>query len=665
MTTRPLLAALLVSSAVALPGAGQALQQPVFRSALDVVTIDVAVRSGGTPVGGLTAKDFVLLDNGVPQTIESVEMEAVPIDVSILVDANVDVDLSVASMNRQVPAIAALLRQGDRLRVTSISGHVSDALRLQPAGGPLASAPALEADGMSAAYDGLAAALLRPVDSSRRHIIVAITNGIDAASTLAVQAVAGIARRSPAVLHIVQVDIARRPLLPSDTLPDLLWESGRDRRGETAQCRMRGLCGPARSPWRPYDQKEFDVLREAAEATGGALHVPGLFNSASSIFRKVFEDYRRSYLLRYTPEGVPREGWHDVVVTVPAYPSYTVHARRGYGVEAAGPDGGTPGASGAFFSGVPAGTPLHAVIDAYGRADYRRLEQELAGISDGAALVTAFREAGNLWPANPKREAVLVVEIADAAMATRRIQARDAARDLLRSYRMLVRHPLWPDDFERYWLWGVIASLQGVILPDLTREFADYALTRFPNEPRFLLAQAFAVDQTRAFAETSGRNGAGQASHVRDVTARYDAAARFPETAAEARVRKAFFLHRIGRHAEALAELEGADGRTADRDVTIGYLRRLIRGRVLEGLGRFGEARAAYESARSVLPDAQSPAVALMRLHVRSGDRPAADALAAAIETAPKHAFDPWWVYWLGDARQYGAIVARLREETR
>lgn len=663
MTRRTAFAALLVSSAVVMPGAWQAPQQPVFRSALDVVTIDVAVRSGGTPVGGLTAKDFVLLDNEVAQTIESVEMEAVPIDVSILLDANEDVEQSVESMNRQVPGIAALLREGDRLRVTSISGHVSDVLRAQPAGGPLASPPALEPEFLSAAYDGLAAALLRPVDRSRRHIIVAITNGIDAVSAIDVSAVAEIARRSPAVLHIVQVDVAREPL-PADTPMDLLWTSARDRSGGRVQCQTRGLCGSTRSPWRPYDQKEFDVLREAAEATGGALHVPGFFNSASSIFRKVFEDYRRSYLLRYTPQGVTREGWHDVVVTVPAYPSYTVHARRGYGVETA-PEAGA-GSPDASFAAIPAAAPpVAAVVEAYARADYARLEKELAGITDGAAFVAVFRAAGNPWPANPKREAALVIEIADAAMATRRIPARDAARDLLRSYRTLVRHPLWPDDFERYWLWGVIASLQGVNQPDLAREFADYALTRFPDEPRFLLAQAFAVDQTRAFAETGGRNGAGQASHVRDVTARYDAAARFPETAAEARVRKAFFLHRIGRQAEAIAELEAVDVAAADRDVMTGYLRRLFRGRVLEALGRYDEARAAYESARRAQPEAQSPAVALMRLHVRAGDRPAAEAIAAAIQAAPKSAFDPWWIYWLGDARQYAAIVARLREDTR
>jgi tetratricopeptide (TPR) repeat protein len=189
----------------------------------------------------------------------------------------------------------------------------------------------------------------------------------------------------------------------------------------------------------------------------------------------------------------------------------------------------------------------------------------------------------------------------------------------------------------------------------------DYALKRFPAEPRFLLARAFSLDQSRAFDD----QGAAQGSHAREVLARYDEAARFDDTAAEAHVRKAFFLHRIGRHREALAALDAGDADASNRDAVVGYLHRLIRGRVLEALERFDEARTAYEAARQTQPRAQSPRVALMRLLVRAGDRPGAAALASAIQTAPAGDFDPWWLYWVGDYRQYGSIVGRLREFTR
>src|SRR6266704_3614947 len=49
--------------------AGQSPPAPQarFRTTTDVVTVDVAVRSGGSSVPGLTAADFALFDNGVRQ----------------------------------------------------------------------------------------------------------------------------------------------------------------------------------------------------------------------------------------------------------------------------------------------------------------------------------------------------------------------------------------------------------------------------------------------------------------------------------------------------------------------------------------------------------------------------------------------------------------------
>ncbi|MEX2271494.1 MAG: hypothetical protein WD690_08495 [Vicinamibacterales bacterium] len=654
--TRPFFAALVLAIAVAtaVDARQTAQQQPVFRSTVDVVTVDVSVRTIGRPVGGLTANDFVLLDNGVRQTIESVEMQEVPVDVSVLVDANEDVTIGLDSIHEQVRRIASRLRPADRIRVTAINGGVADIL---PARAPaLQTMPPIEPRGVSAASDGIAAALLRGAESGRRHLIVAVTNGVDAISTIAPETVIALARQSEAVLHIVQLDV----VLELATQPPS-YSTGRTRLN-AARRQISGLRPPTRLFWRPYDSiRDIETLRAAADATGGALHLPGLITDTSDVVTKVFEDYRRSYVLRYTPKGVAREGWHEIVVTVPKYPSYTLHARRGYGVEAAPRPRGR--------EEKPSDRPqfpgrVSTLVEAYDRADYARMEKVLAGVAD-ATLVADVRKAGNPWPANPNREAVFVIEIAEAALRSRREAAIEAARDLLVDHRKLVRHPLGPDRFERYWLWAVLAMLQGVNHPQITREFADYALSRFSDEPRFVLARAFAADQSRALEDAEGRGGAGEASHVTETTSRYDTAARFPETAAEARVRKAFFLHRIDRHRDALAALDAVEAGPAEPDPIIQYFRSLFRGRVLEALEQFEEAKAAYQDALEVLPGTQSPRVALMRLAVRAGDRPAAEALAAAIQNAAQERFDPWWVYWLGDYRHYDAIIGRMRESTR
>jgi hypothetical protein len=73
------------------------------------------------------------------------------------------------------------------------------------------------------------------------------------------------------------------------------------------------------------------ALAEAAMATGGTVYDPGRFDSVSEIITRVLDDFRTRYVLFYAPEGVPRLGWHEVVVRVK---NYTVRARRGYFVDA-------------------------------------------------------------------------------------------------------------------------------------------------------------------------------------------------------------------------------------------------------------------------------------------------------------------------------------------
>jgi len=95
------------------------------------------------------------------------------------------------------------------------------------------------------------------------------------------------------------------------------------------------------------------------------------------------------------------------------------------------------------------------------------------------------------------------------------------------------------------------------------------------------------------------------------------------------------------------------------------YLVDLGRGKVLHWLGRLDEAEAAFRAALTTWPGAQSARISLMTLLATGGVRPEAAALAEAVETAPDAQLDPWWTYWLGDARVYPDIIARLREMTR
>ena len=81
-----LVAALMTAAAIGAPVLDAA--QAVFRARTDSVAISASVKRGNDPVAGLTARDFMLTDNGVPQAIEAVTIESVPLDVTLFMDTS-------------------------------------------------------------------------------------------------------------------------------------------------------------------------------------------------------------------------------------------------------------------------------------------------------------------------------------------------------------------------------------------------------------------------------------------------------------------------------------------------------------------------------------------------------------------------------------------------
>ena len=57
--------------AVACAGVAAVAQAPTFSTRTDVVRLDVLVTDGAQPIMGLEARDFEVLDNGVPQKVDA------------------------------------------------------------------------------------------------------------------------------------------------------------------------------------------------------------------------------------------------------------------------------------------------------------------------------------------------------------------------------------------------------------------------------------------------------------------------------------------------------------------------------------------------------------------------------------------------------------------
>ena len=198
MTARALAAALALTLLPAAPAA----QQPRFRAVTAVVTVSVSVKRGNAAVANLKASDFTLTDSGVPQTIEAVSIESVPIDVTLFLDTSGSTAGKLDEMRQDVQSVLQLLRSEDRFRLLTIGDTVNEVVPWVPAGTkvPVAIEPV---GGISLIRDALMLALVHRPEPGRRHLVVGMTDRRDCGSVVSTALLHEIAGRSEAVMHLV------------------------------------------------------------------------------------------------------------------------------------------------------------------------------------------------------------------------------------------------------------------------------------------------------------------------------------------------------------------------------------------------------------------------------------------------------------------------------
>jgi VWFA-related protein len=279
-----------------------AQQVPIFRSTTDTVSVNVSVKRGNNVVPNLTAADFRLTDNGVPQTIEAAMIESVPIDVTLFLDTSGSTAGKLDDMQKDVQAIVELLRPVDRFRLLTIGDSVYPSVPWVAAGTKIDVSVAA-VGGISLIHDALLLGLVHRPEPGRRHLVVGMTDRQDCGSVIPAATLLELAGRTDAVMHLVDY-------------------SG----GGGGQYRVRACTPRARGDGQ-------DMIERAAARTGGELHNQARFFRASSLvrtFRAIFDDFRQSYVLRYSPSDVKTRGWHTIAVQVPKVRDATIRARQGY-----------------------------------------------------------------------------------------------------------------------------------------------------------------------------------------------------------------------------------------------------------------------------------------------------------------------------------------------
>jgi VWFA-related protein len=277
-----------------------AAQRGIFRAKTEVVAISASVKKGNSPVANLKSADFRLFDLDVVQQIDAVTIESVPLDVTLFMDTSGSTAGALDRMKQNVTRIAAMLRPEDRFRLLTIGLSVETAVPWQPAGKPIA-LDMIAVPGISLIYDAMVVALAHQPEAGRRHLIVAMTDGQDCGSVVDGPRVLEMSGRTEAVLQWIYVSNS----------------------GSSNDFSIPAWCTP-------NDGHYEDFMDLSADRTGGAKHKSRFGDPAVQTFAQILDEFRRSYVLRYTPQGVKAGGWHPVRVDVPGQTGLTIKSRSGY-----------------------------------------------------------------------------------------------------------------------------------------------------------------------------------------------------------------------------------------------------------------------------------------------------------------------------------------------
>lgn len=243
--------------------------------------------SGGHPVTGLTPGDFELLDNGVPQQVQFVDLERMPLDVTFALDTSASVagprlgDLRAASA-----AVLDHLSGQDRAGLVTFGDAVTLRSPLTAKFDDVREAMGRVAPhGDTALFDAVYAGLILAEADLGRKLLLVFTDGYDTSSYIRQEEMADAAGTSDVVVYAVTA-------------------------GEV-----------------PSQTREF--LGRVAGATGGGLIAIEPAGGVRQAFVGIIEEFRQRYLLSFSPRNVARTGWHTIEVRVKNRRA-AVRARAGY-----------------------------------------------------------------------------------------------------------------------------------------------------------------------------------------------------------------------------------------------------------------------------------------------------------------------------------------------
>jgi Ca-activated chloride channel family protein len=285
--------------------APQAAGQTTFRSGVDLVALNVVVTDGRDKfVSGLTADDFVVIEDGVAQRVSFFSAAAVPMDLALLLDTSASMVDKMSVIHEAAMGFVSSARPGDRVTVVDIKDGVRVLHPLdEDLEGARAAIRGTTARGGTALYNGLYMTLKEMVKlrrsngEVRRQAMLVLSDGDDTSSLVSFEDVMEVAKQSGIAIYTI-----------------------------TLRTDMQRLLAHAKSPAVAGDF----AMRALAQETGARAFFPGAATALSGVYGMIAEELASQYSLGYTSTNARRDGVYRRVLVRVTQPEVRTRARNGY-----------------------------------------------------------------------------------------------------------------------------------------------------------------------------------------------------------------------------------------------------------------------------------------------------------------------------------------------
>ena len=273
-----------LACAAATTGAFGQDRPATFKAGVDLVALNVVVVDRQQQfVGGLTAGNFAVYEDGIQQDVSFFAAAELPLDLAILLDTSASMGGKLATAQKAAVGFVSALRPVDRLLVIDIK----DSSRvLAPLSHDLNAAKdailATAAAGSTAIYNGLYLTLREMTrqrqfeNGPRRQALVLLSDGDDTTSIVAYDDVMELAKRAGIAIYAI--------MLRSSQVDSQLARRN------------------------PESSKSEYGMKALAQETGGRAFLVQEIGDLASVYKSIGQELASQYALGYMPTNQRRDG---------------------------------------------------------------------------------------------------------------------------------------------------------------------------------------------------------------------------------------------------------------------------------------------------------------------------------------------------------------------